>query len=248
MGELGLNKILFVLLATALVIMGLRTLSDAVFSHGHGHGYHGEEELSYNEMLAKRYAYYVEVDGGGAGAEEPEEEAFDLAAALASADAGAGERAFKAKCATCHTVEQGGANGTGPNLYNVVGADKASHDGFTYSRALSELDGEWTYGAMNEWLLNPAGYARGTSMAFAGLRRDDERANTIAYLKSISPDAPPLPEPAAADTDEAALDTGAGPDGAEIVPAAGETVTDEAAEAIELLTGEAVETGEAGEN
>ncbi len=236
MGELGLNKIFFVCLATALVIMGLRTLSDTMFSHGHGHGYHGQDDLSYNEMLAKRYAYYVEVDGAGAGAEASEEVVFDLAAALAGADASAGERAFKAKCATCHSVDQGGSNGTGPNLYNVVGADKASHDGFTYSRALSGMDGAWTYEAMNDWLLNPAGYARGTSMAFAGLRRDDERANTIAYLMSISPGAPPLPEAGT----RPAMETVP----TEIVPGMVDNAGDEEARAVELLTGETVRAGE----
>jgi cytochrome c len=198
MGDLTLNKIFGSLLAVALMLFGLRALSDTVFADAggeHNGDAHGED-LSYNDRLKQKYAYYVAVEGaGGAGGDE-EEEVFDLGLALASADVSRGERSFKGKCATCHTIEQGGANGTGPNLHGVVGADVASHDGFSYSGALSGLDGEWDYAAMNEWLYNPSSYARGTSMAFAGLRRDDERANVIAYLASYAPDAPPFPEPA----------------------------------------------------
>ena len=196
MGDLTLNKIFGSLLAVALVLFGLRALSDTVFSEGGG-GHYGEEhgeELSYNEQLKQKYAYYVAVEGAGGGGGE-EEEVFDLGLALANADVSRGERSFKGKCATCHTVEQGGANGTGPNLYGVIGAPIAAHDGFNYSGALTGIDGAWDYAAMNDWLYNPSSYARGTSMAFAGLRRDDERANVIAYLASYSPEAPAFPEP-----------------------------------------------------
>ncbi len=198
MGDLTLNKIFGSLLAVALMLFGLRALSDTVFADAggeHNGDAHGED-LSYNDRLKQKYAYYVAVEGAGGPGGGEEEEVFDLGLALASADVSRGERSFKGKCATCHSIEQGGANGTGPNLHGVVGADVASHDGFNYSGALSGLDGEWDYAAMNEWLYNPSSYARGTSMAFAGLRRDDERANVIAYLASYAPDAPPFPEPA----------------------------------------------------
>ena len=204
MGELGLNKIFGALLATVLVVFGLKEVSAIVFPSGDGHGggHHGEEhEVSLNEKFAERYAYYVEVaEGGSSGAEE---EVFDLGLALASADPALGERAFKGKCVTCHTVEEGGANGTGPNLFGIMGAAKHAAPGFNYSSAMLALEGEWSYQAMNDWLENPAGYVRGTSMAFAGLRREDERANVIAYLASYSPDAPAFPAPLAAETDTA---------------------------------------------
>jgi len=195
MGELTVNKVLGCLLAVALAVMGLRELSYQLFSPPGAHyDHHGEEEKSLNEKIAETYAYYVEVADGGAGVEE-EEEVFDLGLALVSADVSRGERSFQAKCAICHSIEQGGANGTGPALWNSVGVAKASHAGFNYSGALSGMGGEWTYQNMNDWLYNPSGYVQGTSMAFAGLRRDDERANVIAYLAQMSENAPPFPEP-----------------------------------------------------
>ena len=197
MGELGLNKIFGALLATALGVFALQTLSSIVFSHGSDGGHHGEEHAeaaSMSDKMCEKFAYCVEVaDAGGAGGEE--EEVFDLGLLLANADVARGERTFKGKCTTCHTIEQGGSNGTGPNLYNTVGAEKAHHDGFAYSAALSGMEGEWTYEALNEWLYNPAGYARGTTMSFAGLRRDDDRINVIAYLASYTDYAPAFPDP-----------------------------------------------------
>lgn len=197
MGELGLNKIFGALLATALGVFALQTLSSIVFSHGSDGGHHGEEHAeaaSMSDKMCEKFAYCVEVaDAGGAGGEE--EEMFDLGLLLANADVARGERTFKGKCTTCHTIEQGGSNGTGPNLYNTVGAEKAHHDGFAYSAALSGMEGEWTYEALNEWLYNPAGYARGTTMSFAGLRRDDDRINVIAYLASYTDNAPAFPDP-----------------------------------------------------
>lgn len=195
MGELGLNKIFGALLATILVALGLREISGIVFPSGDGHGgHHGEEHYeSLNEKIAANFAYYVEV-AESAGSDVVEE-VFDLGAALASADIAAGERAFVGKCVTCHTIEQGGANGTGPNLYAMIGAEKHAKPGFSYSTAMTAQSGVWTYEDMNGWLENPSSYIRGTSMAFAGLRRDDERAAVIAYLASYTPNAPAFPEP-----------------------------------------------------
>lgn len=203
MGDLTINKILGSLLAIALVIMGLQTLSHSLFPAGpggYGHDDHGEE-LSVNEKLAARYAYFIPVEEGADAGGEEEEEVFDLGLALANADISRGERSFRAKCATCHTIEEGGAHGTGPNLYATVGLDKAGHEGFNYSAALEDMEGSWTWQTLNDWLYNPSGYAPGTSMAFAGLRRDDERANVIAYLASYTPDPPPLPEPQTGDAE-----------------------------------------------
>lgn len=249
MGDLTINKILGSLIAVALVIMGLQTLSYTLFPSpgGYGHGDHGEE-LSANDKLAQRYAFFIPVEEG-AGGGEVVEEVFDLGLALASADISRGERSFRAKCSTCHTIEEGGANGTGPNLYASIGLQKAGHAGFNYSGALSGMDGTWTYEAMNDWLYNPSAYARGTSMAFAGLRRDDERANVIAYLASYTPDALPFPEPIPAAVEEAAeevTETEVVEEGteAELVEdateGAVEAVVEEANEATEAV-GEAVE-------
>ena len=241
MGELGLNKILGALLATALGLFGLKTLSDVVFAHG-GEGHHGEEHAeatSLSEQMCEKFAYCVEVAGGGAAAAE-EEEVFDLGALLAAADLSRGERTFKGQCTTCHTIEEGGANGTGPNLYGVVGADKHHHGDFNYSAALTEIGGTWTYEDLNHWLENPSSYARGTSMSFAGLRKDPDRINVIAYLASFSPNAPAFPEPLpAASEDEGAEAAEEGAeDGAE-APAEGEEAATPVEDAVEAVEGAA---------
>ena len=85
----------------------------------------------------------------------------------------------------------------------MVGATKAVHPGFTYSAALSGIGGDWTYEELDHWINNPSAYARGTSMSFAGLRRDSDRVNVLAYLAANSPNAPALPAPLAAAPDEA---------------------------------------------
>ena len=204
MGELGLNKIFGALLAVALAVMGLREVTNIVFG-GPEHGEHHYE--SANEWAeASFHGYRVELADTGHGGDTVEE-VYDLGLLLASADATRGERSFKAKCATCHTVEQGGANGTGPNLYARIGAAKEGVAGFgSYSGALGNTDGDWSYANMDDWLKSPSKYARGTSMGFAGLSRDDERANVLAYLASYTPDAPAFPDPLPAETDEAALE------------------------------------------
>lgn len=210
MGELGLNKILGALLATALGLFGLKTLSDVVFAHGgEGHGEEHAEATSLSEQMCEKFAYCVEVAGGGAAAAE-EEEVFDLGALLAAADISRGERTFKGQCTTCHTIDDGGANGTGPNLHGIVGAEKHHHPGFNYSAAMTEVGGTWTYEDLNHWLENPGSFVRGTSMSFAGLRKDPDRINVIAYLASNSPNAPAFPDPlpAAGEDDTSAVEEG----------------------------------------
>ncbi|MEO0983066.1 MAG: cytochrome c family protein [Pseudomonadota bacterium] len=202
MGELGFTKISGAILATALSIMGLREVSAILFGHGGGHhGGHHDEDKSLNERISESYAYYVTVAEGGASADDVEP-VFDLGLALANADVALGERSFRGKCLTCHTIEEGGATGTGPNMHSIVGAPKAQRAGFSYSSALAASGDVWTYEALNDWLENPAAYARGTTMAFAGLRRDDERANVIAYLAANTAAPPPFPDPAPAETSE----------------------------------------------
>ena len=137
-----------------------------------GGGGHGEEQ-------AMGYAIETGGDGGSA---EPEE-AVDFETLLASADSAKGEKVFS-KCRACHKIEPG-ANGTGPTLYGVVGRPVDSVDGFDYSGALEQVADVWTPEHLNGFLENPKGYAPGTKMSFAGLKKPEDRADLIAYLGTI---------------------------------------------------------------
>jgi len=138
----------------------------------------------------------------------------DIVAMLASADEAAGEAVGK-KCATCHTFEQGGANKLGPNLWNVVNRPIASVDGFGYSDALQGMsDDAWTYEHLNAFLANPKDFAPGTKMSFAGLRKPEDRADLLVYMRSLSDDPAPLPEAEAPAAEDGAAEDGATEDGA----------------------------------
>ncbi|MBL8673257.1 MAG: c-type cytochrome [Rhodospirillales bacterium] len=104
---------------------------------------------------------------------------------LASAKVEAGQKAFKTKCETCHTVENGGPKKVGPNLFGVVGGKKGGKPGFDYSSTLVAKGGEWGVEDINEFLIKPAGYIKGTKMAFAGVGKAEERADIIKYLQSL---------------------------------------------------------------
>lgn len=93
-----------------------------------------------------------------------------------------GERLFR-RCVACHTADEGGPNRIGPNLYGVYGTDIAAKNDFRYSKALSAIDGVWNEDNLNAFLLSPRTFARGTKMAYAGLRKTEDRANLIAWLK-----------------------------------------------------------------
>ncbi|NNG05217.1 MAG: c-type cytochrome [Inquilinus sp.] len=118
--------------------------------------------------------------------------ASDVATLLASADPTAGQRVSRA-CGACHTFDQGGANRIGPNLWNVVNRDIAGIEGFRYSGTLAGLDGAWTYDSLDSFLAAPKQWAPGTSMSFAGIRKAEDRASLIAWLRSLSDDPAPLP-------------------------------------------------------
>ena len=197
MGELGFNKFLGAALGTFLFIFALNEASAYIFGGG-GHHAHHEYECPNDWAKEKFHGYRVDIPCGSTGGDEPEGPVFDLGLMLASADPAAGEVVLQRQCKTCHTWNEGGANGTGPNLYGVIAKDIASNDSFRYSNALSGVEGEWTYEKMNDWLANPGAFARGTSMAYVGLRsprRDADRANVIAYLASITNGAPAFPAP-----------------------------------------------------
>lgn len=101
-------------------------------------------------------------------------------------DAAAGEKTAKA-CAVCHTFDKGGANKIGPNLYGIAGNNHAHLEGFKYSDAIKALhDKKWTDDELNQFLFAPAAHIKGTKMTFAGVKNDQDRANVIAYLHTLS--------------------------------------------------------------
>lgn len=142
-----------------------------------------------------------------------------LAALLSTGDAAAGGNSFS-KCAACHTIDQGGADGIGPNLYGVMGTTVGTHAaGFDYSSALAGVGGEWNFDQMDAWLASPRAFANGTKMSFAGLSDPQERANVMLYLleNGGGPALPEVPveEPAAEDAEGEAVEAEAVAEGEE---------------------------------
>lgn len=110
------------------------------------------------------------------------------AVATQAQDTTKGERLFR-RCAACHTIDENGKDRIGPNLYGIMGQDIAFKEGFRYSKALQAIEGNWTEEALDQFLLSPRTFARGTKMAFAGLRKPQDRADLIAWLKLQGPTA-----------------------------------------------------------
>ncbi len=182
------NKIAGAVLAALILVLGLPQLTAAIFSDGHAGGHGDELQLAY---------CCVELETAAPSA-SAEPAPADLGTLLANASVSGGKRRA-ALCASCHTFEEGGANGAGPNLWNIVGRPVASAPGFNYTSALQEFGGAWTYQRLNEYLKNSQEYVPGTAMA-QRFARDDQRADILAYLGSLSASPAPFPEPAAAET------------------------------------------------
>lgn len=121
-----------------------------------------------------------------------------IAPLLASANVDAGKTVFR-QCTACHTPDKGGANRVGPNLYDIIGNKLAHAGGYSYSNAMKAAaekggdEGTWTYEHLNAFLANPKAVVPGTKMTFAGLRKPEDRANVIAYLRTLSDSPKPLP-------------------------------------------------------
>lgn len=181
MDSFELNKIAGAVLATLLVTLGLNIFSGILFT----------------PRPAGDAGYPLPVPPEEAAPQEaaaPEAQAQPLPVLLASADVAKGQAAAR-KCVSCHSFDKGGPNRVGPNLHEVVGRAKAGLPGFNYSAALKAKGGEWTFEDIAAFIQNPKGYANGTTMAFAGVGSAQERADIVAYLRSLSDNPKPLPSP-----------------------------------------------------
>lgn len=180
MDPLGNNKIFAAILGAALVFMMIRTLPE-VFMH--------------NE--APKVPAYIVGELADGGEEEVIELPFPQADWVSAMDVERGARVFKS-CASCHNADDGGPNGTGPGLWNVVGAPKGVHAGYSYSAAMSDTGTFWTYEALDGFLEKPKSYWPGTKMNFVGIRKESDRAAVIEYLRVAASNPLPRPEPALA--------------------------------------------------
>jgi cytochrome c len=180
-GDLKWNKIMGAGLGTALAVLVLQQVSGAVYA----------------PEKAEKMGYLInvpeEAEAGAAEAVLPP----DWGTLLPVADLAAGEAAY-ARCASCHTINAGGANGIGPNLHGVVGRGVGAHAGFAFSEAMvghRSIDPTWSLDALDQFINAPARYVEGTKMSFAGLRDTQARVNLIAYLRSQGSEGFPIPAP-----------------------------------------------------
>ena len=181
MDSFEINKIIASILLVALLIIGISKISNVIFK---------VEKL-------ERSAYKVEIPDSGVkeiGDEKSKqvEEKVDISALMALADINHGEKVFK-KCSACHSIEAGGGNNIGPALYNVVGRKIAAIEDYKYSKALINYKKNWSFEELNGFLIKPQKWIKGTKMAYAGLRKEKDRASVILYLNKYSDNPLPLP-------------------------------------------------------
>ncbi len=178
MDSFEINKIVAAVLLVALLVIGISKLSSVIF---------------YVEKPEKP-GYVIEVEQvlTTSTATVAEEEKVDIAALMALGDVTSGEKIFK-KCAACHSIVKGGKNNIGPALYNVVGRKIGGVADYKYSKALVAYGKEWNFEELNGFLIKPAKWIKGTKMAYAGLRKEADRASVIKYLNKNSDNPLPLP-------------------------------------------------------
>ena len=179
MDSFEVNKIIAAILLIALIIIGIGKISD----------------MAFKVNKPEKSAYKVDIPEDNSKLSSKAQtvvEKIDIVALLALGDINHGEKVFK-KCAACHSIVKGGKNAIGPALYNVVGREIGSVVDYKYSKALAAYEKEWTFEELNGYLTKPAKWIKGTKMAFAGLRKEADRASVIKYLNENSDSPQPLP-------------------------------------------------------
>ena len=180
MDSFEINKIVAAVLMVALLVIGIGKITEIIF---------------YVEK-PKKPGYVVEVEKSVTASTETvseiTEEKIDMVALMTLGDLATGEKVFK-KCAACHSIIKGGKNNIGPALYNVVGRQVGSISDYKYSNALAQYGKVWTFEELNGYLIKPAKWIKGTKMAFAGLRKEKDRASVIKYLNQNTDNPLPLP-------------------------------------------------------
>ena len=170
------NKLVASVLVAGLVFMGINV---------------GVDEFLHESAL--EMTVYPEPEAAAVAEDAMAEDAGpSVLALIGAADMDKGKKLMK-RCASCHDVSQGGPNKVGPNLWDVVGAAVASHEGYSYSAALSGVGGDWSYEALDAFLAKPKTFAPGTKMTFAGLKKPEDRANIIGFLRRLSESPVALP-------------------------------------------------------
>ena len=180
MDSFEINKIVAAVLMVALLIIGISKLADVIF--------HVEKPKTPSYVIETEQVVTTSTQSTS----ETTEEKIDIAALLAMGDIQTGQKVFK-KCAACHSIVKGGKNNIGPALYDVVGRQVGGVSDYKYSKALAQYGKEWTFEELNGYLIKPAKWIKGTKMAFAGLRKEKDRASVILYLNKNSDNPLPLP-------------------------------------------------------